>query len=583
VLQNQVWQPLPGSRQAEIYPYLRKPDLLSSNSCIIRTPQQILLIDAGALAAQTADLNRILTDCQRERTRPVVVYLTHCHLDHSLEVGRHRQIMTAAPVWIAVQEKGADFLSLGDPAKTIAELYGVAFPSLRPDIRLLTETDKRRKAPRSVCLLPGVNMRITTEAIETDREQPLFQQTISIGGGDVLEIYSAPGHSPDSVCIRVGEILFIGDLLAAANPMVAGISGWHREHLLDTQRHVQWLLDHKPVTLCYPGHGGLIPSEKARDILRRLQRKTLSLGDVSRMNEERLFQITDYALELLDEAEEVFSSIAGRLLYVAYQLERLEEEEAACRCRDAMPMERIDACLLEFRKLCRRLESGKIRRVEFAHGALAIVEQVKGLFDPRPLAPILPQPMIHRGTSLLLDFIGIANGRRNLEEFIPTDVNAVIDDVLRAGQESPHLDDSVLDYVEDDARFLASLVLRIGHEPAAGRPPVHFLPHKSLPYVSVAPGRFSDTLLTFLDWLTQTHPPSIRIATGMHRGGPFVAVAPEGWGDAAPTPHRKKKIDSFARRFRMCGLVLHAKKDGFRLTVAEGPDAADVPAPVDLR
>jgi glyoxylase-like metal-dependent hydrolase (beta-lactamase superfamily II) len=582
VLQNQVWQPLPGIRQAEIYPYLRKPDLLSSNSCVIRTPRQILLIDAGALAAQTADLNRILAECQRERTRPVVVYLTHCHLDHSLEVGRHRQIMTAAPVWIAVQEQGADYLSLGDPAKTIAELYGVAFPSLRPDIRLLTETDKRRKAPRSISLQPGVNMRITTEAIATDLKEPLFQQTISIGGGDVLELYSAPGHSPDSVCIRVGEILFIGDLLAAANPMVAGIAGWHREHLLDTQRHVQWLLDHQPITLCYPGHGGLIPSEKARDILGRLQRKTLSLGDVSRMNEERLFQITDYALELIDEAEEVFSSIAGRLLYVAYQLERLEEEEAACRCRDAMPMERIDACLLEFRKLCRRLESGKIRRVEFAHGALAIVEQIKGLFDPRPLTAILPQPMIHRGTSLLLDFIGIANGRRNLEEFIPTDVNAVIDDVLRAGRETPHLDASVLDYVEDEARFLAALVLRIGHEPAAARPPVHFLPHKSLPYVSVAPGRFSDTLLTFLDWLAQTHPPSIRIATGMHRGGPFVTIAPAGWGDAAPTPHRKKKIDSFARRFRMCGLVLHAKKEGFRLTLAEGPDAADVSAPVDL-
>jgi len=583
VLQNQVWQPLPGSRQAEIYPYLRKPDLLSSNSCIIRTPRQILLIDAGALAAQTADLNRILTDCQRERSRPVVVYLTHCHLDHSLEVGRHRQIMTTAPVWIAIQEQGADYLSEGDSAKTIAELYGVAFPSLRPDIRLLTETDKRRKAPRSISLMQGVGMTIMTEAIHANLEQPMFQQTISIGGGDVLEIYSAPGHSPDSICIRAGEVLFIGDLLAAANPMVAGISGWHREHLIETQKHVQWLLDHKPVRICYPGHGGLIPSGKVRDILQRLQRKTLSLGDVSRMNEERLFQITDYALELLDEAEEVFSSIAGRLLYVAYQLECLEEEEAACRCRSAMPMEKIDACLLEFRKLCRGLDSGKIRRVEFAHGALAIVEQVKSLFDPRPLAAILPQPLIHRGTSLLLDFIGIANGRRNLEEFIPTDVNAVIDDVLRAGQNSPHLTDSVLDYVEDDAQFLAALVLRIGHEPAAERPVVHFLPHRPLPYVSLAAGRFSNTLLTFLDWLAQAHPTSIRIETGMDRSGLFVTVSPAGRCGEAPTPHRKKKIDSFARRFHLCGLLLQTEKDGFRLRVAEGRDAAEGQASGDSR
>jgi glyoxylase-like metal-dependent hydrolase (beta-lactamase superfamily II) len=82
VLINQVWQPLPGTRQAEIYPYLRKPDLLSSNSCLIRTPEQIIMIDAGALAAQTADLGRMLKECLRERSRPVIIYLTHCHIDH---------------------------------------------------------------------------------------------------------------------------------------------------------------------------------------------------------------------------------------------------------------------------------------------------------------------------------------------------------------------------------------------------------------------------------------------------------------------------------------------------------------------
>jgi hypothetical protein len=74
VLINQVWQPLPGTRQAEIYPYLRKPDLLSSNSCLICTPEQIIMIDAGALAAQTADLGRMLKECLRERSRPVIIY-----------------------------------------------------------------------------------------------------------------------------------------------------------------------------------------------------------------------------------------------------------------------------------------------------------------------------------------------------------------------------------------------------------------------------------------------------------------------------------------------------------------------------
>ena len=572
MLINQIWQLLLGTRQAEIYPYLRKPDLLSSNSCLIRTPEQIILIDAGALSAQTDDLGRILMECHRERSRPVLIYLTHCHIDHSLQVNCHRQILPAASVWIAIQEAGANYLTEGDPGKTIAELYGMTFPSMQPDIRLLTAQDRKTGALRRINLAPGVLMTLQTEAVSTDLGHPLFRQTISMGGGDDLEIYPAPGHSPDSVCIRIGEILFIGDLLAAANPMVAGISGWHREDLINTLRQVQWLLDNNPIRFCYPGHGGIIPADKARDILQRLQHRTCHLGDVTQMNEERLFQITDFALELIDEAEEVFSSIAGRLLYVAYQLEQLEEEDAADRCRTAMHMEQIDACLLEFRNLCHSLDAGKIRRVEFAHGALYIVEKIKSFFDPRPLSAILPHSLLNRGTSLLLDFIGIANGCRNLEEFIPTDVNALIEDVAQAWQSSPHQDTSIIDYSDDDEKYLAALVLRIGHEPVANRPALCFVPRINIPFVCIAAARFFDTLLNFLEWLKQSDPSSINIATGIDRTSPFITVMPRNRDGSSPISHEGKKTNSFIRRFRMCGLILKMKKDGFRLTLVEDRD-----------
>ena len=569
MLINQVWQPLPGTRQAQIYPYLRKPDLLSSNSCLIGTPDQVILIDAGALTAQTADLSRILKECQLERSRPVIIYLTHCHIDHCLQVGCHRQMMTTACVWIAIQEEGANYLIEGDRRKTIAELYGTNFPSVQVDIRLLTVQDRKRGALRRIHLSPGVLLTIQTESIPTNLKQPFIRQTLSIGGGDDLEIYPAPGHSPDSVCIRIGEILFIGDLLAAANPMVAGISGWHRNDLIDTLKQIKWLLDTLPIRFCYPGHGGIIPVDKARDILQRLQLKIDRLGDVTEMNEDRLFQITDFALELIDEAEEVFSSIAGRLLYVAYQLEQLEEEDAAQRCRTVMQMEQIDACLLEFRKLCRLLDAGKIRRVEFTHGALHIVEKMKSLFDPRPLSAILPQSLINRGTSLLLDFIAIANGCRNLEEFIPADLNVLIEDVVQAWQANPHLDVSVIDQADDYDKYLAALVLRIGHEPVAGRPLLHYTSLKNLPFVRIAAGRFFDTLFNFLEWLKHANPPSIDIAAGLDGNSPLITVMPSGRAVSSPTPYEGKKINSFIRRFRMCGLILKPQKDSFHLTLVE--------------
>ena len=527
------------------------------------------MIDAGALAAQTADLGRMLKECLRERSRPVIIYLTHCHIDHCLQVAGHRQTVTEAPVWIAIQEEGANYLIEGDRQKTIAELYGTTFPAMQPDIRLLTRQDRKRGTSRKINIAPGVLLTMRTDTVPADHEQRFIRQTISMGGGDELEIYQAPGHSPDGICLRAGEILFIGDLLAAANPMVAGISGWHRENLIDTQQQVQWLLKNLPIRFCYPGHGGILPVDKARDILRRLQHKTSRLGDVTEMNEERLFQITDYALEVIDEAEEVFSSIAGRLLYVAYQLEQLEEEDAACRCRQAMNMEQIDAGLMEFRKLCRLLDAGKIRRVEFAHAALGVVEKIKSLFDTRPLGAILPQSLINRGTSLLLDFIGIAHGYRNLEEFIPVDVNELIDQAVRTWRATPHLDASVMEDAEDYEKYLAALVLRIGHEPAVDRPALSFTPLKNIPFVHITAGRFSDTLLTFLDWIKQTGPPSIDMATSMDCSSPFVAIQPGGWDDFSPTPHEAKRVRAFQRRFRLCGLILSVEKNGFRLTFAE--------------
>lgn len=572
LLTNQTWQPLPGTGRAEIYPYLRKPDLLSSNSCLIRTPEQIILIDAGALAHQTADLGRVIRDGQREGCRPLIIYLTHCHIDHSLHVGRYRQFSTEAPVWVAVQESGGDYLITGDRAKTIAELYGATFPSQQPDIRLLTAQDLRRKAPRQINLAPGVQMRLRMDSLPWIDGKPIIRQTISMGGGDDLEIYPAPGHSPDSICIRIGEVLFIGDLLTAANPMVAGISGWNKDHLVTTLEQVTWLLDTLPIHFCCPGHGGMMDAKKARSLLQRLKEKTRRLGEVDRMNEDRLFGITDFALELIDEAEEVFSSIAGRLLYVAHHLELLEEEEAACRCRAATPMEQIDASLLEFRRLCHVLESGKIRRVEFAFGVLSIVEKIRSLFDSRPLQAILPRPLVHRAMALLMDFIGIARGCRNLEEFIPTDLNALIEATGETWQIDPHLDASIVDQADDYEEFLAALVRRIGQMPSAARPVLHFLPQAGLPLTVIAAARFSDTLLNFLDWLAQSAVPAIRIATSFACTGSLVTITPEKRSDLIFTPYQEKKIKSFGRRFRLCGLNLKQDQNSFRLTPAENDD-----------
>ena len=130
------------------------------------------------------------------------------------------------------------------------------FPPLQPDIRLLTAQDRKQEDGRSISLQADVLLALQTKEIPTDLGYPLFVQTASMGGGDALEMIHVPGHSPDSICIRIGEILFIGDLLAAVNPMVAGASGWDRDDYIRSLQEVLWLLDHAPIRMCYPATEG---------------------------------------------------------------------------------------------------------------------------------------------------------------------------------------------------------------------------------------------------------------------------------------------------------------------------------------
>ena len=46
-MEPMISQPVQGTRNVTIYPYLRKIDLMSSNSYLLSSPGQIVLIDPG--------------------------------------------------------------------------------------------------------------------------------------------------------------------------------------------------------------------------------------------------------------------------------------------------------------------------------------------------------------------------------------------------------------------------------------------------------------------------------------------------------------------------------------------------------
>ena len=409
-LVNRKWQSAEGTRQIRLYPYLRRPDVLSSNAYVFDTPDWIVLIDPGAQEEQSQELFDVIRGLMDQKPRPLLIFLTHCHIDHALHAGLHRAFRTEAPVWLAVHRNGAQTLSTGDPERTAAGLYNIDFEPIAPDILFAPPATAMGESRREIVLPGEHSISVTTVELKTSIAAPFFRKIIPLGGDDVLEWYHTPGHSPDSACIRVGRLLFIGDILSAVNPFVAGIAGWSQRDFIHSTSHVAWLLENSEIDWCCPGHGNAMASQLVVDLLRKVRGQAEKLADVEEMNVDRLHRATEQALEMIGEMEEVFAAMAGRLALLAFHLENLDEERIARQYRELLDADAIEEGLRNLRGIARDLEAGQRLEVDFAIRALAIFQKIKTLFDREKLRGIVPTAISGRAQSLLLDFVNFAKG-----------------------------------------------------------------------------------------------------------------------------------------------------------------------------
>ena len=528
-MEKGAWQEIPGAPGTFVHPLVRRADVLSCNSYLLEGRDGRALIDCGALRAQTQDLRGILA--RREAAagvRSLGVLLTHCHHDHSAEAAAW-QADAARPVWLAAQEDGARALEAGDARWTAADLYGTLTPAARVDRPLLAGSASSER--------------------------------IGLGGGAAVEALACPGHSPDGVCYRVGRLLFVGDLLVANRPLVAGISGWDRERVKNSFRLVLDLLERGEAEWCCPGHGDMLPAARALDVLRRELAKADVAEDVEEMGLRRLFRTVETALDLIDEAEEVFASIAGRLLYVAERMEELGETATARSCREAMDMDGVDGLLDAYRTLCRALDEGGLPRVAFAGEALGIVEQLRKRFAADRIEALVPGPLVRRARRLLLDFVGVARGAGNREEFVSTSAGDLLREAQRAWAGNPGADDATWSALDDADAFAADLARRIARPPSARRAAVSFeMADGAGEGMIAAAARFADVLADFLDGLVRGGAGPARAVA--RRGG--IDVATQGGSVAARTGEGNKR-EAFGRRFALCGFVLEDSACGFAL------------------
>ena len=559
MLENATWQQIPGSTTWEIHPFERKPDVRSSNAYLLKSKECYAVVDPGGDDAQVRAIADTLNPLLAIEPKPVLIFLTHCHYDHFKSM-RLMMDSIQTKCYLCVQERGADALEAADQKQTLSYLYNQTWDSFDVDVRLLTEADGADLQTRSERLDDSLLLQLQTECVGEPTPGGCLRQTVTVNQGEPIRFYHTPGHSPDSVSIQLGDFLFVGDLLFAANPGVAGIIGWNQKDLIRSLENVCSLILEEKIACCVVGHGRSLPGDKTAGILEKNIKFASKLDGVVVLDRERAQFLDRYAVDLLDEISELLSIVSGRLIAISYHLEKLEEEDRASEIVQVLDIDAIDRLLSEFKQFAQNYEASDRLVTETPLKAIQTVMKIQRSFDDNQLHDLIDSSLLRRIRWLMLDFVHIMQGFSEEIMGKSVDVNSLLLDYLNSLQESAVSGIDFLESSRDEDAFLKELIRRIALHNVFEKVEFTLSTSIGLPNVYVEPERFCDMLTALLEAAAVAGARKISFLLSSSEDKIAVQVRPELDGSLQERLERK---GAFANRvMKMFGASLRLDTDG---------------------
>ena len=545
----------------EFYPYIRKIDLMSSNSFILSGEDQIAIIDPGALDDQLDCLVENIAIMLNKKPRPVVVYLTHAHLDHCFQLNRLRKIKDLGNIAVAAHEIGAEALRRDDSELTLAGLLGKKMAPISVDIKLLSRKDMIIGGALEL-ELNGWTLSYYVDSIKIRYGPVLQTQTISLGNEDSLEIYSIPGHSPDSLCLRAGNLLFTGDLFFAPNPGMAGAYGWSQSDLIKSIYKTMWILEKKNISFCCPGHGRIVDVDTAWTTLRSMYQDVLSLSGLEEITPQWARNTAIYAEDLMRELDRLFTIIIGRLAYVSHVLDWLEESGEAESMQTLIDIKQIEDLFLEFNRFVPEFHVGNKLDWDLVHKAGQIIKKLDLVFESKKLGSFLDGSLLRRANRMLNDYTITYRGFRPTYYADDVDLNIILNEIMDFSLSKPYEDDAIIeaDVYED---YVKALRTRIAYVNLLESATVKFKADKNLPIVRMDKERFTDALMDLMERLPSVRATEIQIITSSNQGWVSICIVVHGIDQDYPLDEQTWRF--FERSFALCGGIIQ------RYKTSEGP------------
>jgi glyoxylase-like metal-dependent hydrolase (beta-lactamase superfamily II) len=556
LFRNQAWQPLPGVPGGSLFPFIRKVDIISSNSYLVATGERLVLVDPGGLPGQAEVLLAEIRHLLEEQPRPVFICLTHVHLDHCLQLLQHHGFRELPSRVVVVQERGARALETADRAATIADIVQVEISPLSADLRLIGGCSQGEEE----LSLAGTPCITCYDPVDLGGGLVIARQTLPLARGDSMEFFSTPGHSPDSICIRMGGALFIGDLIFATAPAVAGLSGWDRETLISSLDRVIAFLSRGGVTACLPGHGLPLDVPATLQTLRTMRIEAERLAGIEAVNPAWVHETARCAEDLMNEVERLFTIISGKLVFVTHMLGELEEAGEADRLGSLIDIALVDDLLADFARFSAEYRHGDALDIHLALKAGQISGKLERVYYGELLGTLLDLSLVRRAGRLLEDYTTTFRGFRPQIDLQGTDISIAAAEVVSAVSRRGYPEWDLID-TDDQEAFARALAVRIAAVNPFEGLAIEFSPGEHLPSVLLDRERFGDVLLYLLERWAAAGAAGVRLATGLE--GSLVWVSLDSRGCRGPLGEAALRFA--ARSAGLSGGRLDAGDTGVRL------------------
>jgi glyoxylase-like metal-dependent hydrolase (beta-lactamase superfamily II) len=572
------WQAVQNMDGVQLLPLLSSAMTAGSNIYLLEYAELFVLVDLGADQKRLAAVAEAVNAADPTYAKPLLVVLTHCHIDH-IAAAPGLKYLHPRPFAIAAHAAGVSPLAAQDQALTIAFLFNSTPPAIAVDL-VLCAAQSDPQAEDANCLRFGTTT-LTLANSEHDLPQMpgLVVQKIMLNNRAIATLYATPGHSPDSICLLIGDILLCGDLPFGGNPAVAGIPGWNRNDLLTSFEIIIELLKGMDAALVCAGHGPVIDRDRALAQFTSAAKKAAAINGVIAFDANRCAFLKSYAQTLLYEANSTLAIILGRLMVVAERLELLDEKERSREIQESTVLADMEELIERFYHSAKREDrSGEPEsRVPIIAGA--ILAKVDKMLGDSLFTSIIDAPRLRRAKNLILDFSNALRGISFRELLRPEKPEDLIHCLLEELALKPYADEDLMASADNHDHFVAELVRRLAYQPLFSE--VNFYPElpQGVPMIAVERNHLIDTLVGLCELLVASGGKEIKIASKVVAGNVHLTLSTQLAGD--PDLVSAKKVEFYSATLQLYGAKFAVQREKNMLTLALiFPPAEDFDDPI---